>query len=149
MTHVAQKTGPSILLSEDEETEVMLFELALRRGGLSYPLIITRDGQEAVEYLSGSGRYSDRTLHPLPSLIVLDLKMPRMTGFDVLAWLGSQTALQQIPAVVLSSSSYPQDVQQAQRLGARDYFVKPHSLAELVQLLQTATKRWLVGPDPL
>lgn len=120
----------------------MLFELALRRGGMTYPLIVTRDGQEAVEYLSGKGGYSDRLLHPLPSLIVLDLKMPKMTGFDVLAWLGSQPRLQHIPAVILSSSSYPQDMRQATLLGARDYYVKPHSLAELVELLQAATTRW-------
>ena len=120
----------------------MLFELALRRGGMTYPLIVTRDGQEAVEYLSGKGGYSDRLLHPLPSLIVLDLKMPKMTGFDVLAWLGSQPGLQHIPAVILSSSSYPQDMRQATLLGARDFYVKPHSLAELIALLQAATTRW-------
>jgi CheY-like chemotaxis protein len=120
----------------------MLFELALRRGGMSYPLIVTRDGQEAVEYLSGAEIYADRRAHPLPSLIVLDLKMPRMTCFDVLAWLGSQASLQVIPAVVLSSSSYPQDMHQAAQLGAREYYVKPHSLPELIEVLRAATTRW-------
>ena len=76
----------------------MLFELALRRGGMTYPLIVTRDGQEAVEYLSGKGSYSDRLLHPLPSLIVLDLKMPKMTGFDV-------TCMARLPARSATYSS--------------------------------------------
>jgi CheY-like chemotaxis protein len=145
MSSVDSKPSHSILLSEDEETEVMLFELALSRGGMSYPLIVTRDGQEAVEYLSGTGIYSDRMAHPLPSLIVLDLKMPRMTGFEVLAWLGSQAGLHQIPAVVLSSSSYPQDMRQAAQLGAREYYVKPHSLAELIEVLRAATTRWFTS----
>jgi CheY-like chemotaxis protein len=132
----------TILLAEDEETDAIMFRFALNTGGLTFPLFVARDGQEVVEYLSGSGQYSDRGRHPLPSLLVLDLKMPRMTGFDVLAWLKSRPDLD-IPAVVLSSSSYPEDIEKAKNLGAREYFIKPHSLVELTKLLQTATSRWL------
>ena len=121
----------------------MMFQLALERGGLAYQVIVARDGQEAVDYLSDVGSHQDRAAHPLPSLIVLDLKMPRLTGFDVLSWLGSRSQLKSIPAIVLSSSSYPQDIQQAAQLGAREYYIKPHSLHELVRILQTATERWL------
>src|SRR5579862_996911 len=102
--------APCILLAEDEETEVLLFELALQSAGQSYPVIVARDGQEAIDYLAGHVPYKNRLSHPLPALVMLDLKMPRMTGFDVLSWLSSQPQLQSIPAVVLSSSSYPEDI---------------------------------------
>jgi CheY-like chemotaxis protein len=138
------ETGPaSILLAEDEETDVVMFRLALKRAGLFFRLIIMRDGQEAIDYLVSQEQGPDRADHPLPSLIILDLKMPRMTGFDVLAWLGSRPNLRAIPAVILSSSSYPQDIQRAAQLGAREYYIKPHSVGELVKVLQTATAKWL------
>ena len=131
----------AILLAEDEDTDAMMFQLALKRSGLAFPVIVARDGQEAVDYLRHpSDPQSNR---PLPGLIVLDLKMPRMTGFEVLSWLRLQPDLRKIPAVVLSSSSYPQDIQQATELGAREYFIKPHSLTELSRVLRTATDRWL------
>src|SRR5947209_4561847 len=102
MTSANQVKAPLILLAEDEETDVILFRLALQTAGLLYPVAVARDGQEAIEYLSGEAPYSDRETNPLPALVVLDLKMPRMTGFDVLSWLGTQSDLRQIPAVVLS-----------------------------------------------
>src|SRR5579872_1468914 len=122
---------PHILVAEDEETEILLFKLALESAGLLYPVIVARDGQEAIDYLAGRPPYEDRPNHPLPALVMLDLKMPRMTGFDVLSWLNSQPQLKCIPAVVLSSSSYPEDIKKATQLGAREYYIKPHTLAEL------------------
>ena len=139
----AETSAASILLAEDEETDVVMFRLALKRGGLAFPLIVRHDGQEAIDYLSGQEEQTDRARYPFPSLIVLDLKMPRMTGFDVLAWLGSRPQLRAIPAVVLSSSSYPQDIQRAVQLGACEYYIKPHSVGELVKVLQVATGKWL------
>lgn len=147
MSQLETPVAGSILLAEDEETDVMMFQLALRLAGISPSVFVVRDGQEAVDYLSGSDPYNDRTAFPLPALIVLDLKMPRMTGFDVLSWLKSEEALRGIPAVILSSSSYPQDIQQAMELGARDYYIKPHSVRELAKLLQQATGKWLL-PAP-
>jgi len=121
----------------------MLFRYAMRSAGLKFALAVARDGQEVVDYLSGCGNYSDRSQHPLPSLLVLDLKMPRLSGFDVLTWLKSRPDLD-IPAVVLSSSSYQEDIQRAQKLGAREYFIKPHSVTELTKVVLTATSRWLL-----
>jgi CheY-like chemotaxis protein len=132
-----------ILLAEDEETDVVMFRLAIRRAGMAFAVQVAHDGQEAVDYLSGQEPYTNRAEFPLPSLIVLDLKMPRLTGFDVLAWLRLRPELRSIPAVVLSSSSYPQDLEQATQLGAREYFVKPHTVDELAKVLQTATGKWL------
>jgi CheY-like chemotaxis protein len=143
MGKVNQPQDYLILLAEDEETDVILFRLALKTAGLLYPLAVVGDGQEAIDYLSGEPPYSDRGSSPLPALVVLDLKMPRMTGFDVLSWLGTQSHLRQIPAVVLSSSSYPEDIHRARNLGAREFYIKPHTVPELAKLLQTATERWL------
>lgn len=133
----------AILLAEDEETDVLMFQLALKRDGLNFPVVIARDGQDAVDYLSGIPPDEDRTVHPLPALIILDLKMPRMTGFEVLSWLQSRPHLGQIPALVLSSSSYPEDIKQALGLGARACYAKPHSITELGKLLREAIGKWL------
>ena len=139
----AETSAASILLAEDEETDVVMFRLALKRGGLAFPLIVMRDGQDAIDYLAGQEQQAGRDRRAFPALIVLDLKMPRRTGFDVLAWLGSHPQLRPIPAVVLSSSSYPQDIQRAAELGACEYYIKPHSVGELVKVLQAATGKWL------
>lgn len=140
------KQAGLILLAEDEETDVILFRFAMKAAGLVYALAVVRDGQEAIDYLAGDPPYSNRQTDPLPSLVILDLKMPRMTGFDVLSWLANQAHLQSIPAVVLSSSSYPEDIQKAAQLGARDFYIKPHTVSELAKVLQSATGRWL-GSD--
>jgi CheY-like chemotaxis protein len=133
----------SILLAEDEETDVMMFRLALEKAKLRYTVVVAHDGQDAIDYLSGHPPYTNRGEHPLPGLLVLDLKMPRMTGFDVLSWLRNRPEFSQLPAVVLSSSSYPQDIQHAAQLGAREYFIKPHSISQLATVVQSATQRWL------
>ena len=143
---MSEKLRP-ILAAEDEESDRMILELAFRRGKLPYPLVIVQDGQEAVNYLSGNEKYADRSVHPLPSLIVLDLKMPRMNGFDVLAWLAMQPELKELPAVVLSSSSDESDIRKALQLGARDYFVKPHSMDELIRIARQMEARWLKRPQ--
>lgn len=114
-----------------------------RKARLSHPLVIVRDGQEAVDYLSGNGPYADRFAHPLPALVVLDLKMPRMSGFDVLAWLATKPEFRSLPAVVLSSSADESDIKRARQLGAREYFVKPHSFDDLINIAHQMHARWL------
>ena len=133
----------AILAAEDEASDRMIFEMAFQRAKLPCSLVFVHDGQQAVDYLSGKGQYADRAAHPLPALLVLDLKMPRMNGFDVLTWLAKQPDLKEIPAVVLSSSSDEFDVKKARELGAREYFVKPHSLHELIEIMQQMQTRWL------
>jgi CheY-like chemotaxis protein len=123
-------------------------ELAFQKAKLPQRLVIVRDGQEAVDYLSGNGRYADRSAHPLPALVVLDLKMPRMSGFDVLAWLATQPALKEIPVVVLSSSGDESDMKKARQLGAREYFVKPHSFDEFMRIAHQMQMRWLAVATP-
>ncbi len=133
-----------ILLAEDEGTDAFMVRRGLQKAGLIYPLIVARDGQEALEYLNGQPPYADRLAHPLPGLLLLDLKMPRLSGFEVLAWLAQRPDLRQIPAVILSSSSYEEDIQKALQLGAREYYIKPSSTTELIRILQTLCARWLV-----
>ena len=100
-----------VLAAEDEESDAMILRLAFQRAQLPCPLVIVRDGQEVVDYLIGNGVYADRRIHPLPASIVLDLKMPRMDGFDVLTWLAMQPDFREIPTVVLSSSPDPSDIE--------------------------------------
>jgi CheY-like chemotaxis protein len=148
MTDASPQIAP-ILVAEDEETDAMLLRWAFEKVGLPYRLIVVRDGQEAVDYLSGESGYADRVLHPLPCLLVLDLKMPRMSGFDVLAWLDKRPQFQDLPRIVLSSSSYESDIERARELGAWDFRTKPHVLHEFVQLVRELHVRWLQQPEPI
>ena len=131
-----------ILAAEDEETDRFILNLAFERAKLPGALVTVNDGGECVDYLSGIGSFADRTLHPLPALLLLDLKMPRMHGFEVLEWLATRPEFRDLPVIVLSSSSDESDIQKARQLGARDYFVKPHSLDEMVKILQRITERF-------
>jgi len=132
-------TLPPVLAAEDEESDAMILRLAFKKARLLNPLVVVRDGQDAVDYLNGAGP----STHPLPGLLILDLKMPRMSGFDVLSWLSTQPTLKALPAVVLSSSSDDSDIQKARKMGARDYFVKPHTLPQFIEIIQTLGARWL------
>jgi CheY-like chemotaxis protein len=96
-------TPHPILAAEDEESDRLILELVFEKAQLPHPLVIVGDGQEAVDYLSGRGRFADRLAHPLPGLLILDLKMPRMNGFDVLDWLATQPKFKELPTVVLSA----------------------------------------------
>jgi CheY-like chemotaxis protein len=132
-----------VLAAEDEETDAYLLRYAFRQARVANPLTIVSDGQEVVNYLTGSAPYGDRSLHPLPVLVTLDLKMPRMNGFNVLAWLRDQPAFKDLPVVVISSSSDEADINEARDLGARDYYVKPHLLDDFVEIARTIQRRWL------
>lgn len=124
-----------VLAAEDEESDRLILAMAFRKARLQNPLQIFRDGQELIEHLltRGSGNGG---APPAPALILLDLKMPRMDGFDVLAWLRSQPAWAHVPALVLSSSSDESDVRRARQLGALEYCVKPHNYEDLVKLAE-------------
>ncbi|MGO9203393.1 MAG: response regulator [Limisphaerales bacterium] len=132
-----------ILVVDDEETEVILLRYALERAGVRHELIAAQDGKEAIDYLRGEPPYADRTQHPLPALMLLDLKMPRLTGFDVLAWLQKRLDLKGLPVVVLTSSPDEADRRRARQLGAAEYYVKPANLQDLVKLAQELRARWL------
>jgi CheY-like chemotaxis protein len=134
---------PIILLAEDHPDDVFIMRFALKRAGLPNPLFVARDGEEVVEYLGGEGAYADRGSYPFPSLVLLDLKMPRMDGFDVLRWCKSHPEINGLPIVVLSGSDLDEDKQRANELGAADYRVKPVGTENLILLLQELHSRWL------
>src|SRR5258708_1401408 len=134
-----------ILLAEDDENDTFFLRRAIARSGLGNPLIAVQDGQEAVDYLAGIGPYADRASHPLPALLLLDLKMPRMNGFDVLEWLSTRPDFKNLPIVVLTSSAQDKDIQRARELGADDYQVKPQEFERLVDIVRSLHSRWLGG----
>ncbi len=135
----------TILLAEDDENDVFLVRRALAKAGLTSELVVARDGQEAVDYLGGGEGSRGPAPKPLPGLFLLDLKMPRLYGFDVLSWLSTRPDLGELPVVVLSSSSHESDVAEARRLGADDYKVKPADFPNLVKLMKELHARWLSG----
>jgi CheY-like chemotaxis protein len=137
-----------ILLAEDEETDAYFVNMAFKKAGLKHSISHVLDGQQVIEYLKGEGRFGDRKLHPLPQLLLLDLKMPRVNGFDVLTWLQENAGLKNMPVVVLSSSDYPDDLETARKLGASDYRIKPSNPQQLVQFALDMDKLWLQRQPP-
>ena len=132
-----------ILLCEDSREDVFLVRNAFAKAGLSHAIVEARNGQQAVNYLSGSGLYADREKHPLPDLVLLDLRMPLMDGFEVLEWLKTRGDLGWLPVVVLSASDSPADRESARKLGAHDYLLKPREWEDLVKAVQELHDRWI------
>ena len=130
--------GKKILYAEDDPNDVVIFKMAFRRATLPHELYSVDDGEAAIEWLQGKGQYHDRKEFPMPDVLVLDLKMPRKTGFDVLEWVRGNPELQMLPVIILSSSDMPTDVKRAYQLGATTYFVKSASFQELVQYLRVS-----------
>lgn len=137
------KAGGTFLVAEDDENDVFFLRRAFQQAKVENPLNVVRDGQEAIEYLSGDGKFSDRSLYPLPHLFILDLKMPRKTGLDVLGWLQEQPELRCLPVLVLSSSAHRTDIERAYELGANAFVVKPASLEKRAELAKLIGAFWL------
>ncbi len=136
-------TGYTILLVEDEPNDVFLFERAFKKLNLSGNLQIVSDGEAAIAYLTGEGKYEDREKFPIPSLILLDLKLPRISGLEILSWLRQQPGLKRLLVVVLSSSKETIDINRAYDLGANSYLVKPVAFGTLVNIVKTLDLYWL------
>ena len=131
-----------ILIVDDEETDVLLLGHAFEQASLKHKLIVVRDGQEGVEYLTRIAQ-SNGVGSRLPDLVLLDLKMPRLDGFQVLAWRSEQPRFNDVPFIVLTSSSYDSDQERALVLGAADFWVKPSSFRQLVSMALELDARWL------
>src|SRR5438046_1544463 len=125
-----------ILLAEDREDDVLLIRRAFARAQVTNPFFVVRDGEEAIEYLKGEGRYSNRAEYPLPSLMLLDLKMPRTDGFEVLKWIREQPDLRGLRVIVLTTSDHIRDANLAYQLGANSFLVKPFEFETFVGLSQ-------------
>ena len=128
----------TMLVAEDNEADLALLEHAVSIVGEDVNLQVTHDGDEAISYLRGDGEYADRARHPLPDLLVLDLKMPRVEGFAVRSWNRYQPALHEVKVFILTSSDDPDDLRRATKLGADGFIVKHPSVAQIGHELRRA-----------
>src|SRR5262249_41283433 len=133
-----------IPVAADDENDVFFLRRAFAKSGLLHTLIHVSDGQKAIEYLLGEGIYADRKGNPFPDLLLLDLKMPKTDGFDVLATLQSLPQLE-LPVVVFSTSALSVDIQMAKKFGAMDYVTKPVDQDEMLKVVLNLHERWLSG----
>lgn len=132
-----------LLLVEDSEPDVLFFRRAVDEQALNIPLAVVGDGQQAVDYLAGNPPYSDRVLHPAPLMVLLDLRLPSKSGFEVLEWMNRQPHSVPPPKVfVFTSSSEPGDIRRAKELGATGYILKPVSLGPLKQIVKGLALLW-------
>ena len=133
-----------VLLADDDPNDVFLLQRAFQKTNIANPLHVVRDGEEAMAYLSGQDQYADRQRHPLPVLLLLDLKMPRKSGFEVLRWVRQQSGLKRLPVVELTSSNQNPDINKAFDLGANSYIVKPGGFDSLVEMVKNLNLYWLI-----
>jgi len=133
-----------ILYAEDEEDDVYFIRRAFEQAGILNPLAVVPDGQRAINYLAGNGHYANRNVHPLPCLVILDMKMPEKSGLEVLKWIRSQPAICTLPVLMLTSSSHDADMQRAYVQGANGYLVKPGSPADQVTMAKAIKDYWLM-----
>ena len=131
-----------ILVADDDAQDTMLVKMAVQKASLNLQLASVQDGEEAIDYLLGKADFADRQTHPFPKLVLLDLKMPRLNGFDVLDFVRGQPGLRQLPIVIFSSSDDPKDIQRAYDGGANSYLCKPHSNDDLSALLKALEDYW-------
>ena len=138
----------TVLLVDDEESTRMFVHFALKHFVPPVHLHYLHDGFQAMRYLEGYGLYSDRKAHPFPDLVLLDLKMPLVDGFEVLEWARSQPAFEKLPIVVFTESSYEAHISRALQLGAAGFVTKVVDLMEFERALRDAVERLLVDSTP-
>jgi CheY-like chemotaxis protein len=133
---------PIVLLVDESENDALLMRIAFQRSGFGKPLQWARSGEQAIAYLLGSSGYEDRTEFPSPALVLLDLNMPRINGFEVLGRIRQEPALRRLLVFILTASDRTEDIIRAFDLGANAYLVKPPSLDELIRTAQ-CLRAWL------
>ncbi|MDB6059695.1 MAG: response regulator receiver protein [Verrucomicrobiales bacterium] len=137
-----------ILVAEDNPQEIFVYEHAFKRIGISSYTFVNH-GDEAIRYLQANGMYADRTKFPFPDWLLIDLRLPRTDGFDVLDWLYKHQECRVIPAVAFSDSDRDQDVRRAYELGANAYFLKPTGIQQMVDTLALVDHFWKVAKSPI
>ena len=133
-----------ILLVEDDPNDALLIQRAMRKANLVNRVVHLDDGEKAINYLGGTGAYADRSQNPLPVLMLLDLKLPRRSGHEVLSWVRVQPDLKRLPVVILTSSSERSDIAKAYDLGANSYLVKPVTFDGLFDMVKVLHPYWMV-----
>ena len=137
-----------ILIVEDDEDDITLLQAAIRRAEVRNPVKVVRDGAEAIKYLEGVGAFEDRLAYPFPGALFLDLKLPKLNGFDVLQWMKEHKECKVIPVMVLTASAVERDVTKAYQMGANSFMVKPSSLDKLTELVDLAFRFWSMCEIP-
>jgi len=132
-----------ILIAEDNEDHVFLLRRALKKGAVLNPIFVVGDGEETIAYLKGEEKFSDRYEYPLPGLLLLDLKMPKKDGFEVLEWIRQQPGLRRLRVVVLTTSDNPADIDRAYELGANSFMVKPLGKQQFFEVTEAIKGYWL------
>jgi CheY-like chemotaxis protein len=138
----------TILLVEDEDNDATLLTMAFKKNNIPNPIQWARDGLEAIAYLNGEGVYADRVRYPFPEVLLLDLKMPRMGGFELLSWIREHPEFKVIPTIIMTSSRHDPDVQKAYNLGANTYMIKPSAFEELARMVKLAHDYWAASVKP-
>lgn len=139
-----QATAYPILLVEDSRDDALLIQRAFRKANLANSLQLVRDGDEAIAYLNGDPPFSDRRQFPLPVLMLLDLKLPRRSGLEVLEWVRQGGGLKRLPVVVLTSSRENVDINRAYDLGVNSYLTKPVGFEALLEMVKSLNLYWLI-----
>ncbi len=137
-----------ILLVEDNPDDAFFVQQAFHSAQIEHPLFTVSDGQEGIDYIAGKGAYADRTIYPLPRLVIADLKMPGLGGIELIQWMRQDTHAKLIPIVILSSSGLSADVNATYAFGANAYMVKPANPVALKRLLRTIAEFWASGETP-
>ena len=136
-------TSRALLLVEDNEDDVFLMKRALKEARIANSLYVVEDGQEAMDYLGGADKFADRDTYPMPAVVFLDLKLPLISGHDVLAWIRRQKEFESLVVIVLTSSNEASDLSRCYALGANSYLVKPPTPQQLEDLAKAFKWYWL------
>src|SRR6185436_14140746 len=137
------ETGRTLLLVEDNSDDVFFMKRALKAADILNPLQVAEDGQQAIDYLNGTGEFADRIRFPLPCLVLLDLKLPGKDGHEVLQWIREQTELKSLVVIILTTSRESRDIDQTYLLGANSFLVKPPRADTLVEMMKALKLYWL------
>ena len=139
---------PAVLYAEEDPSDILFMRYAWLKASMVHPLKVVRDGVDAMHYLSGMFLYADRRIYPMPCLLLLDVRMPRMSGWDVLRWIRANPIVQRLPVVMMSSTELAADVDAANRLRPDAYVIKPARLDDWVEVVQMLRDRWLILQEP-
>jgi len=135
----------TILLAEDSEDDAFFCRRALEKAGVAHTLVHVFDGEECIKYLAGQEPFADRTKFPFPNVLLLDLKMPIVSGFEVLEWIQAHPECKTLPVIILTGSELGRDKDNAAKLGASEYHCKPIACDELIAIMKAINGRWLTA----
>jgi CheY-like chemotaxis protein len=138
----------TVLYAEDDLNDITLMELVVARRGGNLRLKVVRDGSQAIAYLKREGKFTHAPSSPAPAVILLDVKMPKVTGIEVLEWVRQQKSLSDVPVIMISSSMQEVDVLRSYELGANAYIGKPAAFKQFQHTVSSALKFFLARPGP-